>query len=139
VLARPPLRHHLAWQVPSLLWLVEVAVVTAVAVRGLTGSEGLAYAWLAAVAYHRYDVIYRLRDTSEAPAQWLTALGLGVEGRILLVLAVAAFAPDALGPVLAVGAVYLALVYGAESALGWLRWSREEETFEDSSALGAEA
>lgn len=121
--ARPPVAHVMDWQLPALLWFVEAVVIATVAVADLVAAEqGLAFAFLAAVAYHRYDVVYRLRDTGEPAAPWLSLAGLGVEGRLLVVLAVAAWAPDALPAVLAVGAGWLAALYLAESAAGWRRW-----------------
>jgi phosphatidylglycerophosphate synthase len=121
--ARPPVAHLLDWQLPALLWLVEVVVIATVGGVYLGAAEqGLAFAFLAAVAYHRYDVVYRLRDTGEPPAAWLSLAGLGVDGRLLTVLAVAAWAPGALAAVLAVGAAWLAVLYLAESTAGWRRW-----------------
>ena len=115
--------HVLDWQLPALMWLVEAVVIATVGwVHLVAAEQGLAFAFLAAVAYHRYDVVYRLRDTGEPAASWLTLAGLGVEGRLLVVLAVVAWAPDALPVVLAVGAVWLAVLYLAESTAGWRRW-----------------
>ena len=121
--ARPPVANVLDWQLPALLWVVEAVVVAAVGWAHLEAAgQGLAFAFLAAVAYHRYDVVYRLRDTGEPPAPWLSLAGLGVEGRLLVVVAVAAWAPGALAAVLAVGAAWLAVLYLAESGAGWRRW-----------------
>ncbi|MBE3076259.1 MAG: hypothetical protein IMZ75_15185 [Actinobacteria bacterium] len=121
--ARPPVAHVLDWQLPALLWLVEAVVIAAVGWVHLSAAgQGLAFAFLAAVAYHCYDVVYRLRDTGKAPAGWLSLAGLGVDGRLLVVLAVSLWALDALPAVLAAGAVWLAVLYLAESALGWRRW-----------------
>ncbi|HXR68281.1 MAG TPA: DUF5941 domain-containing protein [Dermatophilaceae bacterium] len=121
--ARPPMAHLLDWQLPALLWLVESVVVATVAGVHLTAAgQGFAFAFLAAVAYHRYDVVYRLRDTGEPPPGWLSLAGLGVDGRLLVVLAVAAWAPGSLATVLVLGAVWLAALYLAESATAWRRW-----------------
>ena len=121
--AQPPVAHVLDWQLPALLWLVEAVVIATVGWVHLAAAEqGLAFAFLAAVAYHRYDVVYRLRDTGEPPAAWLTLAGLGVDGRLLAVLAAAAWAPDALSAVFVVGAVWLAVLYLAESTAAWRRW-----------------
>jgi hypothetical protein len=121
-----PLHHPLAWQAPALLWAAE-AVVVAAAVHHAGGAGGpAAFAFLAAVAYHRYDTVYRLRDLGAPPARWLSALGLGSEGRVLVVVVVAVVAPDALAPVLWSAAAVLALAYLAESARGWTAWSRAQ-------------
>ena len=122
---RPPIRHTLGWQLPWLLWVAEVVVVAVVARDQLPVRElGVVFAFLAAVAYHRYDTVYRLRDTGEAPAPWLSVLGLGVDGRVILVLAVATWGPGALEPLLVVGALWLAALYLTESTAGWRRWIR---------------
>ena len=111
------------WQLPALLWFVEALVIAAVGWTHLPGSQqGLAFAFLAAVAYHRYDVVYRLRDTGEPAAAWLTLAGLGVDGRLIVVLGVVAWAPDAVAAVLGVGALWLTLIYLAESTAGWRGW-----------------
>lgn len=121
--ARPPLAHVLDWQLPALLWFVEAVVIAAVGWVYLAPAEqGLAFVFLAAVAYHRYDVVYRLRDTGEPPSVWLTLAGLGVDGRLLGVLATAAWAPGALPAIIAVAAAWLTVLYLAESTLGWRRW-----------------
>lgn len=121
---RPPATSRLLWQVPGLLWLVEATVVIGVQRAFAPGSGAAAFSLLAVLAYHRYDTIYRLRDTGEAPSAIPSMLGLGVDGR-LLVLAVAAWlAPDAIGAVLAAMLAWLTLVFLGDSALSWSRWLR---------------
>jgi hypothetical protein len=121
--ARPPVSHLLDWQLPALMWLMEAVVIMTLGQVELAEAEqGVAFAFLAVVAYHRYDVVYRLRDTGEPAAAWLSLAGLGFEGRLLVVLAVAALAPGALASVLALGAVWLAAIYLAESGVAWRRW-----------------
>lgn len=119
---RPPLRHLLGWQAPLLLWLVEATVVLGLS-NAAGGVGGAAFGYLAAVAWHRYDVVYRLRDTGAPAAGWVTPWTLGVDGRVIL-LTVLWAASVPLGPVLAWGALALFLVYAAESALGWRAWVR---------------
>ncbi len=119
---QPPLHHPLDWQAPAALWVAE-SLVVAVLVHHTAGVMSAAgFAYLAAVAYHRYDVLYRQRDTGAAPPAWLSTAGLGVDGRVVLLLAVAWLAPGALIPLLWAGAGYLAVLYVAESAAGWRRW-----------------
>jgi phosphatidylglycerophosphate synthase len=119
---RPPLRHVLGWQAPLLLWLVEASVVLGLSnAAGEVG--GAVFAYLAAVAWHRYDVVYRLRDTGAPAAAWVTPWTLGIDGRVIvLTLLWAASVP--LSPLLAWGGLVLFLVYAAESALGWRAWVR---------------
>lgn len=118
---RPPLHHQLAWQAPALLWAVEVLLVVAV-LRATGASGAAAFAWLCAIAYHRYDVVYRLRDTGSGAAAWTGLLDLGVDGRMVLLVVVAWLAPDAMTTVLAVGAIVLAVAYLVESGGAWRRW-----------------
>ena len=119
---QPPLHHPLDWQAPAALWVAE-SLVVAVLVHHTAGVMSAAgYAYLAAVAYHRYDVLYRQRDTGAAPPVWLSTAGLGADGRVLVLVAVAWLAPGAVIPVLWAGAAYLAVLYIAESAAGWRRW-----------------
>ena len=121
---RPPLRHLFGWQAPLLLWLAEGIVVVSLAQQS-AGVGAAAFAYLAAVAWHRYDVVYRLRDTGEPAAAWVTPVTLGVDGRIVvLTLLWAASVP--LAPVLAWGALALFVLYAAESAVGWRAWMRAQ-------------
>jgi hypothetical protein len=119
---QPPVHDRLGWQAPAALWVAE-ALAVGVLVHHTVGVQTAAgFAYVAAVAYHRYDVVYRLRDTGTAPAAWLATAGLGTEGRLIVLLLLATFAPSAVVPVLWVAAVLLAVLYLAESATGWRRW-----------------
>lgn len=119
---RPPVHHRVAWQVPAALWVAEALTVGVLVHHTLGSWSAAAFAYVAAVAYHRYDVVYRLRDTGTAPATWVAVAGLGTDGRVLGLLLVAALAPAAVVPVLWVAAVLLAAVYLTESFLGWREW-----------------
>ena len=119
---QPPVHDRLGWQAPAALWVAE-ALAVGVLVHHTVGVQTAAgFAYVAAVAYHRYDVVYRLRDTGTPPAGWLATAGLGTEGRLLGLLLLAMFAPAAVVPALWVAAVLLAVLYLAESATGWRRW-----------------
>jgi hypothetical protein len=123
--ARPPLQHPLGWQVPALLWAAEAAVVLALVDPLPEAAEWVGYAYLAAVAWHRYDVSYRLRDTGRPAAGWVTAVTLGVDGR-WLALAMVAVLDGPVRGILAWGALALFAVYAAESASGWRTWARAQ-------------
>lgn len=125
---RPALQHHLAWQAPVLLWLAEAAFVMAAASGVAEEHRWLAFAYLAAVAWHRYDVVYRLRDTGQPPPRWVTAATLGVDGRILVVVLVAWLAPAGVPWLLGLGALALITVYAVESARAWRAWVAGEDT-----------
>ena len=119
---RPPLHHPLDWQAPAALWAAEALTVGLLVHHTIEAMSAAGFAYLCAVAYHRYDVLYRQRDTGAAPPRWLSVAGLGVDGRLVVLLAVAALAPGALVPVLWVAAVALGLLYLGESAVGWRTW-----------------
>ena len=123
---QPPLHHPLDWQAPAVLWVAE-ALVVALLVHHTAGAMSAAgFAYLCAVAYHRYDVLYRQRDTGVAPPAWLSLAGLGVDGRLVVLLAIALVAPGALVPALWAGAAWLAVLYAGESAVGWRSWIAAE-------------
>lgn len=119
---QPPVHHPLAWQAPAALWVAEVLAVGVLVHHTLGEQTAAGFAYLAAVAYHRYDVVYRLRDTGTAPAEWLARVGLGTDGRLVVLLLVAAVAPSAVVPLLWLAAAVLAATYLTESFFGWRRW-----------------
>jgi hypothetical protein len=123
--SRPPLQDRLGWQASSLLWGAEAALVLALVNPLPESAEWCGYAYLAAVAWHRYDVVYRLRDTGRPAAAWVTTVTLGVDGR-WVALAVVAALGGPLQAVLVWAAVALFLVYAVESARGWRAWARDE-------------
>lgn len=119
---QPPVHHPLGWQAPAALWVAEVLVVGLVVHHVLAVMSAAAFAYLSAVAYHRYDVVYRLRDTGTPPAPWLSLAGGGTDGRVILVLLLALVAPGAVVPALWVLAAVLATLYLGESVHGWRLW-----------------
>lgn len=119
---QPPVHHPLGWQAPAALWVAEVLAVGVLVHHTLGDWTAAAFVYVAAVAYHRYDVVYRLRDTGTAPADWVVRVGLGTEGRIVVLLVIASLAPDAVTPLLWAAAAVLAVTYLAESFVGWRRW-----------------
>lgn len=124
---QPPVHHPLAWQAPAALWAAEVLVVGVLVHHTLGEQTAAGFAYLAAVAYHRYDVVYRLRDTGTAPAGWLARVGLGTDGRLVVLLVVAAVAPAVVVPMLWVAAAALFATYVTESFFGWRRWIGAQE------------
>jgi hypothetical protein len=124
--AHPPLRHRLAWQLSAVLWVSEAAVVGGVAWHLPETQRWVAYAYLAAVAWHRYDVVYRLRDTGEPSRPWVTVVTLGTDGR-MLVLALLWVMGGSVAAILSWGALLLIAVYAVESALGWRAWARGQD------------
>jgi hypothetical protein len=116
-------RWRFGWQLPWLLVAAETgAVVVSLGAVPETG-RWVGYAWLAAVTWHRYDLIYRLRETRQAPAAWVGWVTLGSIGRITLLL-VAWAAGWPLAAIMSWGAVALACAYGSETVVAWTAGSR---------------
>lgn len=118
------LGSRLGWLVPPVYHAFEYAIAIALAAE-IHGAMPLAFAYLAAVIYHHYDIVYRLRASASVP-RWLTVAGaLGFEGRVVILL-LAGFIPATpahYGLVYAFTAlaVYLWVLFLAESVHFWLR------------------
>jgi hypothetical protein len=131
-----PHTDRLRWAVPPLLRLVEYAVILWLgALAGGTGPAA-AFALLAAVAYHHYDLFYRLRFLGVPPPQWVGDVAGGWEGRLVAgyVLLVTGALPAGF---FAAAAVFGALFAG-ESIWGWMR-VRSGEVPGYTDEVGAEA
>ncbi|MFJ3929094.1 DUF5941 domain-containing protein [Streptomyces sp. NPDC090029] len=117
-----PLTGALDWLVPPVFRAAEYLTVLLLAAHaGVNGALPAAYGLVAAVAYHHYDTVYRIRGGAGAPPGWLVrALG-GHEGRVLAV-ALLAFLLDGDGLAVALTALAcaLALVVLAESIRFWV-------------------
>ncbi|MEU0965717.1 DUF5941 domain-containing protein [Streptomyces sp. NPDC005917] len=89
-LARP-LKGALDWLVPPLFRAAEYGTVLILASKSeVNGTLPAAFGLVAAVAYHHYDTVYRIRGNAGAPPVWLVRAIGGQEGRTLLVTVVAA-------------------------------------------------
>jgi hypothetical protein len=125
-----------AWAVPTLLRLVEYGTLLAFAVLARPPAVPFCFALAAALAFHHYDTVYRLRHQGVAPPTWLALASGGWDGR--LVLGYVLLLTGAVSAGFLVAAIALAVVYVAESAVSWLRFSQprgpavyEEEDDED--------
>lgn len=86
-----PLDGPLDWLVPPLLRAAEYGTVLLLAVgAGVNGALPAAYGLVAAVAYHHYDTVYRIRGGAAAPPPWLVRATGGNEGRTLAVVVLSA-------------------------------------------------
>ncbi|MFJ4342517.1 DUF5941 domain-containing protein [Streptomyces sp. NPDC088915] len=86
-----PLKGALDWLVPPLFRAAEYTTVLVLAARSDSpGALPAAFGLVAAVAYHHYDTVYRIRGGTGAPPAWLVRVTGGHEGRTLLVTALAA-------------------------------------------------
>ncbi|MEV5080937.1 DUF5941 domain-containing protein [Streptomyces sp. NPDC056159] len=117
-----PLKGSLDWLVPPLFRAAEYVTVLVLAARAeVNGALPAAFGLVAAVAYHHYDTVYRIRGNAGAPPVWLVrALG-GQEGRTLLVTVLAAVLTASQFQVaLTVLAVVVALLVLTESIRFWV-------------------
>lgn len=86
-----PLKGALDWLVPPVLRAAEYVTVLVLAARAdAPGALPAAFGLVAAVAYHHYDTVYRIRGGTGAPPAWLVRTLGGQEGRTLLVAVLAA-------------------------------------------------
>ncbi|MFI6208238.1 DUF5941 domain-containing protein [Streptomyces sp. NPDC051041] len=117
-----PLKGALDWLVPPLLRAAEYGTVLLLAAKAeVNGVLPAAYGLVAAVAYHHYDTVYRIRGGAGAPPHWLVRAIGGHEGRTLVVVVLAALLTAAQFEVaLTVLAVAVALVVLAESIRFWV-------------------
>ncbi|MEV7284671.1 DUF5941 domain-containing protein [Streptomyces sp. NPDC093252] len=120
-LARP-LKGALDWLVPPLFRVAEYGTVLVLAAHAeVNGALPAAFGLVAAVAYHHYDTVYRIRGNAGAPPAWLVRAAGGQEGRVLLVAVLAALLTgEAFALALTALAVALALLVVAESVRFWV-------------------
>lgn len=119
-----PLTGALDWLVPTVFRAAEYGTILLLAARSeVNGALPAAFGLVAAVAYHHYDTVYRIRGGTGAPPRWLVMTIGGHEGRTLVVTVLAAVLvtrhtdfPTAL----TVLAVAVALVVLAESIRFWV-------------------
>ncbi|WP_093711423.1 DUF5941 domain-containing protein [Actinacidiphila alni] len=117
-----PLKGALDWLVPPFFRAGEYGTVLALAaVSGVNGALPAAFGLVAAVAYHHYDTVYRIRGGTGAPPRALVRAAGGHEGRTLVVALMAALAHHTGFTVaLTVLAVALALLVLTESVRFWV-------------------
>ncbi|MEU0251912.1 DUF5941 domain-containing protein [Streptomyces sp. NPDC006184] len=117
-----PLKGALDWLVPPFFRAAEYGTVLALAGRaGVNGALPAAFGLVAAVAYHHYDTVYRIRGDAGAPPAWLVRAVGGQEGRTLLVTVLAAVLTAAqFKAALTVLAVAVALLVLVESIRFWV-------------------
>lgn len=119
-----PLKGALDWLVPPLFRAAEYTTVLVLAARSDSAHAlPAAFGLVAAVAYHHYDTVYRIRGGTGAPPAWLVRVTGGHEGRTLLVVALAALLADRgddFTLALTALAVAVALVVLVESIRFWV-------------------
>ena len=135
--AAHPLKGALDWLLPPLFRTAEYVTILVLANRfdhayggdgGVNSALPAAFGLVAALAYHHYDTVYRIRGGTGAPPLWLVRTSGGHEGRTVLIATVAAltFGADRLLDgqgfplVLTALAVALALMVLVESIRFWM-------------------
>uniref|UniRef100_A0AAU1ZUC9 CDP-alcohol phosphatidyltransferase family protein n=1 Tax=Streptomyces sp. NBC_00093 TaxID=2975649 RepID=A0AAU1ZUC9_9ACTN len=117
-----PLTGRLDWLVPPVFRAAEYGTVLLLAGKAeVNGALPAAFGLVAAVAYHHYDTVYRIRGNAGAPPRWLVRASGGHEGRTLVVVVLAALLSASQFVVaLTVLAVAVALLVLAESIRYWV-------------------
>ncbi len=119
-----PLKGPLDWLVPPVFRAAEYGTILILAARSdAPGALPAAFGLVAAVAYHHYDTVYRIRGGTGAPPAWLVRVTGGHEGRTLLVTVLAALLADRgddFTLALTALAVAVALVVLVESIRFWV-------------------
>ncbi|MFD1658255.1 DUF5941 domain-containing protein [Streptomyces caeni] len=117
-----PLKGALDWLVPPIFRAAEYGTVLVLAAEAdVNKALPAAFGLVAAVAYHHYDTVYRIRGDAGAPPRWLVRATGGHEGRTLLVTVLAALLTAAQFTVaLTALAGYVALMVLAESIRFWV-------------------
>lgn len=116
------LKGPLDWLIPPLFRAAEYGTALVLAIKAdVNGALPAAFGLVAAVAYHHYDTVYRIRGDAGAPPRWLVRAIGGHEGRTLLVTALAALlAPTEFKVALTALAVAVALLVLVESIRFWV-------------------
>ncbi|RII12245.1 Bifunctional IPC transferase and DIPP synthase [Streptomyces sp. YIM 130001] len=117
-----PLKGPLDWLVPPFFRAAEYGTILVLAARAeVNGALPAAFGLVAAVAYHHYDTVYRIRGGTGAPPHWLVRVIGGHEGRTLVVaIAAAVLSAQGFTVTLTALAVAVALVVLFESIRFWV-------------------
>ncbi|MGH2837742.1 MAG: DUF5941 domain-containing protein [Thermoleophilaceae bacterium] len=116
-----PHTDRFAWAVPGFLRVVEYGGLLWIAANAGDSSHAAAFALIAALAFHHYDLVYRPRFQGVAPPVWLGLAAGGWEGRLVLVWAL--LVAGALPAGMFILAGVLGVVFAIECALSWTRLS----------------
>ena len=108
-----------AWSVPALLRLVELGVVALAVLVWHPTAVVVGFWWMVVVAFHHYDTLYRAMQGSAAP-RWILWLGLGWDGRTIVVLVLALAGVGAFVTGLTWGAWLLAALFVVVASVQWL-------------------
>lgn len=115
----PSLQGRFGWGVTTGLRVFELGVIALIVVAG--NFSVIAFWIVFAIAYHHYDVLYRSLQGA-APPRWLTWLGFGWDGRLLVIVVVAITAMWE--PSLMIVLTWWVLWFAGVASVQWLRSSR---------------
>jgi hypothetical protein len=118
-----PQTDRVAWAVPGFLRVCEYGSLLWIAASAGDSSHPAAFALIAALVFHHYDLVYRPRFQGIAPPTWWNYVAGGWDGR--LVLAVVLLAAGALPAGMFILAGLLGVGFAVECGLSWARLSVE--------------
>jgi hypothetical protein len=121
-------RVRVRWTETPLLRATEYTALIWIAALEGTDAYPAAFALLAALTFRHYDLVYRLRHRGVVPARWVSALGGGWDGRIVV-----AFLLLVLGALPAgyyVAAAVLGAAFVGEAIYGWVGIGRVQRPLE---------
>lgn len=117
-----PEKRPLGWFTPPLLRVGEYGLFIVVAASSTAQARPAVYGLLAAVAFHHYDLVYRLRHQNITAPAWVRRAGLGWDGRMLVAIVLAATSTVTVGCL--VFATWCAVIFVAESIRSWTALER---------------
>ena len=118
---RPQLTGTFGWAVPVCLRFVELSGIAVLLVVGDATNAIITFWILFAIAYHHYDVMYRSLQGGVLP-RWLTWMGFGWDGRLLVIIAVTLTA--VWQPSLTILLAWWVLWFAGVASVQWLRSNR---------------
>ena len=108
-----------AWVIPAALRFIELGAVAVIVLTVAPQWAPIAYAWVAIIAFHHYDLLYRALQGMATP-RWIVWSGLGWDGRTIVIVLAALAGAATLGVVLLVGAWAWAVVLVVVASAQWL-------------------
>lgn len=121
-------RGKYTWLLPPLLRALEYGGFIALTAIVEPDAMPYCFAFLAALCFHHYDTVYRVRHQRLAPPAWIGWLGGGWLLRLPVAGVLAAF--GLLGPGLLIGAIFYGAVFVTESVISWWRFTQPASMYE---------
>jgi len=111
-------RAPAAWAIPAAVRFFELGFVAVLTIWWVPAALVLGFWWAAVVAFHNYDLLYRSLNGAAMPS-WIINLGLGWDGRTLVLVLTAIL--GLLVTVMGVGVLWLTVILVVIASLQWLR------------------